>query len=404
MKYRLGNVITGLVAAAGLLATLPAMADADAAEAARQAALEAGAAELAAELLADGEESLSRARRYAEQQDAERAAREYDDAIEEFLEAEVTAIEARILGEAGEALKQANLLRAKKYAPRTLARAQSLLNDAMATLQADRTATAAATAQAGSAAATARLAARISQTAREKPSVEDLILERAAGIWSLQAAAGLPQVADQNPDIATEALAREITRMREAELRLGKDLDDSRAFVAALEEEIRVLDERLGGATEERRELVMRLEQQARKREQLEQAQALFTEAEAEVFSQSDRIVARLIGLQFASGSAEISADNDTLFAKIAKLLAIYPSAAIAVEGHTDSRGSDRLNQLLSQNRANTVMERIITANSIAPEQITATGYGSARPLASNETEEGRRTNRRIDLVITPAN
>ena len=403
MKNRLCNVISVLILAGGCVAAAPAFADADAAESARQAALEAGAAELAADLLADGEESLSRARRYAEQEDAERAAREYDDAIEEFMAAELTAIEAQVLGEAREALKQANLVRAKKFAPRTLARAQNLLNDAMATLEADRTNTAAAAAQAGSAAATARLAARISATAREKPTVEDLILERAAGIWSLQSAAGLPQLADQNPTIATEALAEEITRLRESEIRLGDDLDDSRAFVAALEEEIRVLDERLGGATAERRELVMRLEEQARKREQLEQAKALFNENEAEVFSQSDRIIARLIGLQFASGSADIAPDNDTLFAKVGKLLAIYPNAAIAVEGHTDSRGSDRLNQLLSQNRANTVMERIIAENSIAPEQITATGYGSARPLASNETEEGRRANRRIDLVISPA-
>jgi len=260
-----------------------------------------------------------------------------------------------------------------------------------------------ATDQADEATATARLALQIVRIAREKPSVEDLVLRHAGSIWALQAAANLPQEADQNRAKATDDLTAEITRLRESEIRLRDDLDDSRQFAAALEDEIRILDEQLGGATAERRELVMQLEQQARVREQLAQAKALFLPTEAEVFQQSNVIVARLIGLDFASGSAKFGTNSDTLFAKVKQLLNIYPNAFISIEGHTDSKGSDRLNQRLSQNRAQAVMDRVLQDNALAPERVSAIGYGETRPIANNETTEGRAQNRRIDLLIRPA-
>jgi outer membrane protein OmpA-like peptidoglycan-associated protein len=194
----------------------------------------------------------------------------------------------------------------------------------------------------------------------------------------------------------------EIVRIQERELLLAADLEDSRNFAAALEDEIRILDDRLGGATEERRELVMRLERQSRVREQLAQAKALFSAAEAEVFQQSDLVVTRITGLSFASGSADIAAASDPLFDKIHSLLTLYPGAEITVEGHTDSKGSDRLNLRLSQNRAQSVMQRLIRDNALAPEKLSAIGYGESRPIANNETSAGRAQNRRIDLLIKP--
>jgi len=373
------------------------------AESARLGAIAAGAAEHASVLLAAGEEALSRSRSFGEQGKEEKANERRAEATQLFREAELTAIQHVVLDEARSAIKRARAERAKRYAPRTLQRSEQLLADANSTLLNDRTNLELATDLADESSATARLALQIIQIARKKPVIEDLVLERAGDIWQLQAAAGVPQEADQDRDAARDDLIAEITRMRESEARLSEDLDDNRAFAAALEDEIRLLDEQLGGASAERRELIMQLEQQARVREQLEQAKALFEPDEAEVFRRSDSIVARLIGLNFDSGSSKIGADDDTLFAKVKKLLAIYPGASIVVEGHTDSKGSDRVNKRLSQNRAQEVVARILRDSPVPPDQIAAVGYGETRPIANNETAEGRTRNRRIDLLIRPA-
>lgn len=390
-----------------LLFSAPVLADghllADPVESAREAAIAAGAPASAAEMFADGEEALSKSRRYAADDRADKAAEKQAEALQLFRDAELEAIQNTILGEARETLKDARAARAKRHAPRTLERAEKLLSDAAGTLVRDRTAIEQATDLADESSATARLALQIIATARGKPTTEELVLQHAGSIWALQGAAGVSQEADQNRDAATDALASEIMRLRESEASLREDLDDSREFAAALEEEIRLLDQQLGGATAERRELVMRIEQEERKREQLAQAKMLFLPAEAEVFQQSERIVARLTGLNFASGSAKLDANSDTLFAKIKQLLAIYPNATVAVEGHTDSKGSDRLNMRLSENRAQAVMERLIIDYATTPDKLTATGFGETRPIANNETAEGRAQNRRIDLLIRPA-
>lgn len=374
----------------------------DTVEQARQAAIDASAATMASELLADGEEVLSKARRL-QQQGADTKAEEKMAAAQRlFREAELVAIQNSALGEARQALAQARKAKAKKYAPRTLARAEKLAQDALAAINEDRYNIDAAGGLADNAAATAKLATNISNRARKKPRAEDLLLDHAADIWKLQEAARLPPLVDQQTDSATGELAAEIVRMRERELQLAADLEDSRNFAAALEDEIRILDDRLGGATEERRELVMRLERQSRVREQLAQAKALFSAGEAEVFQQSDLVVTRITGLSFASGSADIEAGSDPLFEKIRSLLTLYPGAEITVEGHTDSKGSDRLNLRLSQNRAQSVMQRLIRDNALAPEKLSAIGYGESRPIANNEASAGRAQNRRIDLLIKP--
>ncbi len=396
-----------LICLLACLATAPTMLSAQSntaemAEQARQAAIEANAALMASALLADGEEALSKAHRLLEQGADEKAGEKMAAAQRLFREAELVAIQNNLLDEARVALAEARKARAKKYAPRTLERAAQLAQDALAALNQDRYNTEHAGKLADNAAATARLATNIASRARQKPGAEDLLLSHAADIWKLQEAAQLPQLADQKTDAATGELAGEITRLRQSEQQLAADLEESREFAAALEDEIRILDQRLGGASKERRELVMRLERQARTREQLAQAKALFSAGEAEVFQQSDLIITRLTGLSFASGSANIEAGSDPLFDKIRSLLAIYPGAEITVEGHTDSKGSDRLNLRLSQNRAQSVMQRLIRENALAPEKISAVGYGESRPIANNETATGRAQNRRIDLLIKP--
>mgnify|MGYP003462964896 FL=1 len=75
------------------------------------------------------------------------------------------------------------------------------------------------------------------------------------------------------------------------------------------------------------------------------------------------------------------------------------PDRTVHIEGHTDSRGSQSLNQTLSQQRADAVAQYLISRG-IAPSRITTVGMGYGKPIADNKTAAGRQANRRVELTI----
>ncbi|HUF25838.1 MAG TPA: OmpA family protein [Gemmatimonadaceae bacterium] len=103
-----------------------------------------------------------------------------------------------------------------------------------------------------------------------------------------------------------------------------------------------------------------------------------------------------------ASGSASVSNEMRQLLGPIASVLAQYPDHPVAVEGHTDSTGSDPLNQQLSRQRAEAVRDALV-ALGIAPSRITVVGHASASPVADNATAEGRARNRRVEIILLGA-
>lgn len=106
-------------------------------------------------------------------------------------------------------------------------------------------------------------------------------------------------------------------------------------------------------------------------------------------------------GVNFLSSSARLDAKSiraiNTLTA-IAQRCVDEGGLTLEVGGHTDDTGSEISNQILSENRANSVRNALI-ARGIPETAMTATGFGQSRPLASNETEEGRATNRRTEII-----
>lgn len=85
---------------------------------------------------------------------------------------------------------------------------------------------------------------------------------------------------------------------------------------------------------------------------------------------------------------------------KAADFLMQYPDAMVIVEGHTDSKGSEKYNQKLSERRAASVRNALIAQHGINPARITAVGFGELRPIGPNDTEEQRQANRRVMVVI----
>lgn len=99
----------------------------------------------------------------------------------------------------------------------------------------------------------------------------------------------------------------------------------------------------------------------------------------------------------FAPGSAVISADSQGVLDRLAAILRRCPTGRIEIGGHTDSQGSDALNQRLSQARAEAVLDAML-ARGVRLDRLAARGYGEDQPVASNATEEGRARNRRIEF------
>lgn len=104
--------------------------------------------------------------------------------------------------------------------------------------------------------------------------------------------------------------------------------------------------------------------------------------------------------IHFVSGGDVIDADSEKILDELAVLLREHPEIArVAVDGHTDNAGSEAANIALSQRRALAVMKALI-ARSVDPRRLEARGFGPRRPMASNDTPEGRAQNRRVEFQI----
>ncbi len=108
---------------------------------------------------------------------------------------------------------------------------------------------------------------------------------------------------------------------------------------------------------------------------------------------------AAVYGIYFDTGKAEVKPESAQAVGEIAKMLKTDPQLRIFVVGHTDNTGSVEGNVKLSDARAQAVMQALIRDHGIAPARLRASGCGQYAPVASNDNEEGRAKNRRVELV-----
>lgn len=102
----------------------------------------------------------------------------------------------------------------------------------------------------------------------------------------------------------------------------------------------------------------------------------------------------------FPVNSAQIGAEYDEDIREIAEALEANPEVTVEIAGHSDSTGRADYNLDLSQRRAESVAQRLISIYGIEGQRVTPVGYGEAEPIASNETREGRAQNRRVEARI----
>jgi outer membrane protein OmpA-like peptidoglycan-associated protein len=104
-------------------------------------------------------------------------------------------------------------------------------------------------------------------------------------------------------------------------------------------------------------------------------------------------------GILFAVNSSTLETSAKTNIGKLGTILNKYPDTNILVTGHTDFDGSDQYNQSLSESRAKSVSNYVISRG-IRSQRLSVIGLGETEPVASNETTEGKKLNRRVEIAI----
>jgi OmpA-OmpF porin, OOP family len=108
---------------------------------------------------------------------------------------------------------------------------------------------------------------------------------------------------------------------------------------------------------------------------------------------------AAVYGILFDTNKSTLKPESEAAIKEVAKLLTATPTLKLLVVGHTDSVGAFEQNMVLSKDRADAVVKALATTHGIAAARLKAVGCGSAAPVASNKTEDGRAKNRRVELV-----
>lgn len=145
-------------------------------------------------------------------------------------------------------------------------------------------------------------------------------------------------------------------------------------------------DQQLQQAVRDREELRARL---------LEQFNAILTTRDT-----ARGLVVNLSDVLFDTGKYTLRPLAREKLAKISGIVLAYPDLKLAIEGNTDSVGTDTMNQQLSEKRADSVMDYLAKEN-IPAASMTAKGLGKTQPVASNDTADGRQQNRRVELIVS---
>ena len=105
--------------------------------------------------------------------------------------------------------------------------------------------------------------------------------------------------------------------------------------------------------------------------------------------------------ITFATGQSSISSSFNPILDDLAKVLTHYDKTILYIEGHTDDVGSFEMNQNLSEMRATSVRDALLSRN-VHPNRIATQGYGESRPAVPNTSEQNRALNRRVEIKIIP--
>ncbi|HVT91420.1 MAG TPA: OmpA family protein [Bryobacteraceae bacterium] len=182
----------------------------------------------------------------------------------------------------------------------------------------------------------------------------------------------------------------------EAELAAAKaEADRARAEAAQAQADAAALRARQEAAEAERLRVQAEQEKQQLRTRLLAQLNAVLETKD------TDRgLVVTMADVLFDTGKYTLKPPTREKLARLAGIILAHPGLNLTAEGYTDSTGSDELNQKLSERRAEAVVN-FLREQDISSDNLSAVGYGPARPVASNDTAAGRQQNRRVELIVS---
>jgi len=323
-----------------------------------------------------------------------------------YREAELAAIETVLFNEIEHEINAAKTLDADDWAPQSYRRAVELLTQARSELAQNRYDTDRPRGLATEALHHARHAQYIARLADDIDdrdlALEDVLLEWESAIRALAVDLDQPIYFDTGPDEALAHLRAAAAVQDDIRAAFAERLANSEGRAQALEQELQEVQGALEGEERAKARLDERIAAQERRAAKFRRVEGLFDKGEAQVLREQNKLIIRLVGLSFTSGSSSLEARHDPILAKLRQALVEFPEVSITVEGHTDSYGVDNTNMRLSVARAESVSSYLLANTPLSPLQISSLGFGEARPIFNNETAEGRARNRRIDVVLYP--
>lgn len=359
---------------------------------ARQAAATAGATTLYDREYEKLNERFLDLGRAVENDEVSSAARDGKDVERGFRDLELRAIKETMLGEAERLLVEAEDRGASRYAPVSLKNARDML------------------------VATDRFITQNRYSPEVQPRAEEVLRQAQHVNVVMQQVRDWAKLTGEQQVLAIEGRLVEIDGLvsgEESSRRVRpipeyfdsvhegvKTMQDAQRF---LNEEVQNLHAELAAAQTE----LQRLGKVQETHEQERAFQAKFARVrnqfdpnDADVYRQGDDLLIRLKALNFDVGKAYLLPEHYPLLAKVQKAIRVFDAKYVWIEGHTDSTGSALTNQALSQQRAEAVVDYLVNSGTISAEQINAVGYGPEKPIAPNTTADGRRLNRRIDVIL----
>ncbi len=337
-----------------------------------------------------------------------------------FADLELRAIKENTLGEVRNLLTTNIDNGAKKLAPKTLNETQKALADADQFITQQRYKRVEMQNKANSALFQAQRLGQIMAMSNSLKNMlpEDISLRHESQLHQVTSKLGGRDLRNEPADLQLQSILGSVVSLQddnqylkekrqqeklEFENKLAEkqvEIDAQRQQIAALEGQSKAAQRERELIALQEKETNARLEAERHFQQLFNEVQGMFSQDQAEVYKQAQKLVIRLKAIQFPVGKDLIMPDNYALLSQVRKAIRTFGEPEVVIEGHTDNTGSVAINAQLSQNRAEAVRQYFIANGTLEEQKLSAIGYGSERPLATNDTTEGRAINRRIDIII----
>lgn len=372
---------------------------------AREDALKANAPEFAQVPYEKAESEFLSATKKLERGDVKNAKKKVPELNNLYRNAELMAIKVSIIGTVRNLMEEADKEEAIKYTPITYANARKYLNQAEAILNSNRRSESSAKEKAELAEIETKhaiyLTREIKRLKKNPAEWENFIISREILIENIAKELGFRPHFDEGMDKPLKQIYKIGQNLQQEKKSLIAENEEKSAEIQRLQVELQKYKEKEQGLQAELQEKQYKLEMKRQREEKIKSLETMFAPGEAIVLRQGNNIILRLIGLTFPSGKSTIEPEVFSLLTTVQRAIRKFPNSSITIEGHTDSVGDDRFNENLSYERALAVKQYILANMGMDESHVTAIGYGETRPIASNDTNQGRAQNRRIDIVLS---